>query len=70
MKIGVIGTGTIATAVIHGIADDDHHIFISSRNAQNAKVLSDAYDNVLICENQDIIDKSDVIFHNQIRSLN
>ena len=62
MKIGVIGTGTIATAVIHGIADDDHHIFISSRNAQNAKVLSDAYDNVLICENQDIIDKSDVIF--------
>lgn len=62
MQIGVIGTGTIATAVIHGIADDDHQIFISSRNAQNAKALSDAYDNVLICETQDIIDKSDVIF--------
>lgn len=62
MQIGVIGTGTIATAVIHGIAEDDHQIFISARNAQNAEMLSDTYSNVHICDNQDIIEKSEVIF--------
>ena len=62
MQIGVIGTGTIATAVIHGIAGDDHEIFISARNAQNAQLLSDRYDNVHICDNQEIIDRSDLIF--------
>ena len=62
MQIGVIGTGTIATAVIHGIAGDEHQIFISARNAQNAQMLSETYENVHICDNQEIIDKSDLIF--------
>lgn len=62
MKLGVLGTGTIATAVVHGIADDGHEIAISPRNKDNAAGLAARYANVTIYENQAVIDKSDVIF--------
>ena len=62
MKLGVLGTGTIATAAVHGIADDGHEIAISPRNKDNAAGLAARYANVTIHENQVVIDKSDVIF--------
>ena len=62
MKLGVLGTGTIATAVVHGIAGDGHEITISPRNKDNAASLAARYANVTIHENQAVIDKSDVIF--------
>ncbi len=62
MKIGVLGTGTIATAVVHGIAGDGHHITISERNAENAALLAAHYTNVNIADNQTVINQSDVIF--------
>ncbi|WP_293963067.1 NAD(P)-binding domain-containing protein [Sneathiella sp.] len=40
MRIGVIGCGTIASAVIHGIAGDGHEITVSERTASHAKVLA------------------------------
>ena len=33
MRIGVIGTGTIASAVVRGIAGDGHAITVSERSA-------------------------------------
>lgn len=62
MKLGVIGTGTIATAVVHGLAGHDHDIIVSSRNKINAEMLADCYDNVVIDDNQNVISSSDVIF--------
>ena len=41
MKIGVIGTGTIATAVVQGIAGDGHQITVSDRSATNACALAE-----------------------------
>lgn len=62
MKIGVIGTGTIATAVVHGLAGHNHDMIVSSRNKVNAEMLAARYDNVVIDENQNVISSSDVIF--------
>lgn len=62
MKIGVIGLGTIATAVVHGVAQDGHQITVSQRSAQHAMALSAAYDCVTVAENQQVLDQSDVIF--------
>ena len=62
MRIGVIGCGTIACAVVHGIAGDGHEITVSERTASHAKVLAEAYGNVTIADNQGVVDASDVIF--------
>lgn len=62
MRIGVIGCGTIASAVVHGIAGDGHEIAVSQRSAVHAEALSKAYENVVIMENQAVVDASDVIF--------
>ena len=62
MRIGVLGTGTIATAVVHGIAGDGHQIVVSERSAANASLLAAAYDEVAVAGNQAVLDQSDVVF--------
>ncbi|MCT4609550.1 MAG: NAD(P)-binding domain-containing protein [Pelagimonas sp.] len=62
MKIGILGTGIIATKVVHGIAQDGHQITVSERSAQNAKALAEAYEAVTIADNQGVLDASDVVF--------
>ncbi|SDW44394.1 pyrroline-5-carboxylate reductase [Roseicitreum antarcticum] len=58
----MIGLGTIATAVVEGIAGDGHDIAVSRRNAQNAARLAGKFENVSIADNQDIVDASDLVF--------
>lgn len=62
MRIGVIGCGTIASAVIRGIAEDRHRITVSERSASHANALAETYENVSIADNQSVVDASDVIF--------
>ena len=62
MRIGVIGTGTIASAVVRGIAGDGHEIVVSERSASHAQGLAAAFDNVRVADNQGVVDGSDVIF--------
>ncbi|SDE34058.1 NAD(P)-binding domain-containing protein [Ruegeria marina] len=61
MRIGVLGTGTIATAVVHGIAGDGHSIAVSERSAANAQALAAAYPNVTVASNQAVVDESDIV---------
>ncbi len=61
MKLGFIGTGTIATAVVHGIAGDGHEITVSKRSAAKSRALDEAYANVRVVENQAVVDKSDIL---------
>lgn len=61
MRIGIIGTGTIASAVVRGIANDGHQITVSERSAANAQALAAEFDSVSIASNQDVIDQSDVV---------
>lgn len=62
MRIGVIGTGTIAAAVVEGIAADGHLITVSRRGETQSARLAFKFPNVTVAENQDVIDGSDVIF--------
>lgn len=61
MQIGILGTGTIATAVVRGIVGDGHDIMVSERSRANAQALSEAYSNVKTCSNQEVLDRSDVV---------
>ncbi len=62
MKIGVIGCGVIASAVVQGIANDGHEIIVSERSAHYSKDLSDRFASVSVARNQQVIDASDVVF--------
>lgn len=66
MKLGFIGTGKIASAVIEGICSSeigDAMIRISPRNEGRSLNLSQKYTNVMRMEgNQGVVDESDCIF--------
>ncbi|MBY6006727.1 NAD(P)-binding domain-containing protein [Salipiger bermudensis] len=62
MRIGVIGCGTIASAVVEGIVHDGHQITVSERSAHHSSSLAKAYENVRIADNQGVVDASDVLF--------
>lgn len=61
MRIGIIGTGTIASAVVRGIAGGGHQITVSERSARHAQALANELDNVAVASNQEVIDQSDII---------
>jgi len=65
MKIGIIGTGIIATAIVKGscVQKTVHLFYLSPRNAQKASALADEFNEVSVCvSNQEVIDKSDWVF--------
>jgi pyrroline-5-carboxylate reductase len=62
MRIGAIGTGTIATALVEGIAGDGHEITVSTRSEANSRRLAAAFDCVSVADNQGVVDASDVLF--------
>ena len=66
MKLGFIGTGKIASAVITGICSSKisfNKILVSPRNKSIAKSLEKKFKKVIIAKNnQEIIDKCDWVF--------
>jgi len=66
MKIGFIGTGKIAKAVVESICTSrlkDYLIYVSPRNESISRDLAGKYAVVnRENSNQDVIDKSEVIF--------
>lgn len=62
MNVGFIGTGEIAAAMVHGLEGKGHSIFLSERNRDVAADLSAEVAGVSIHSNQDVLDKSDVVF--------
>lgn len=62
MKLGFVGTGTIATAVVHSLAPHGHDIHVSERSRANAAALAARYPSVHVAANQIVVDQSDVIF--------
>ena len=61
MRIGVIGLGTIATAVVEAIAGDGHTILVSERGANNAGHLAKNYPAVTVAPNQTVVDGSELL---------
>lgn len=62
MRLGFIGTGTISTAVVHALAPKGHEIIVSERSATNAEALSQAYENVRIGTNAEVVAGADILF--------
>ncbi|WP_122077150.1 NAD(P)-binding domain-containing protein [Pseudophaeobacter sp. EL27] len=62
MRLGFIGTGTIASAVVQGLAGRGHEIRISARSKARADALASDIPEVQIAELQEILDHSDVVF--------
>tara|TARA_B100002051_G_C16691163_1_gene615574 strand:+ start:262 stop:1026 length:765 start_codon:yes stop_codon:yes gene_type:complete len=66
MNLGFIGTGKIASSIIYGIFKSKlkiNKIYISSRNVNIAKKLNNKFFKIKVfSNNQEIIDRSNVIF--------
>ncbi len=66
MNLGFIGTGKIASSIIYGIFKSKlkiNNIYISSRNVNIAKKLNNKFSKIKVfSNNQEIIDRSNVIF--------
>lgn len=65
-RIGFIGVGEIASAMVEGLADSeakaDLQIFLSPRNADRAAKLAESIESATVCQsNQDVVDRSDLI---------
>jgi pyrroline-5-carboxylate reductase len=61
MRIGVIGTGVIASAVVDGIAGDGHQITVSVRSRDKSAALAARHASVKVAENQIVVDNSDLV---------
>lgn len=65
MKIGIIGTGTIASAIVTGFCTkkSGHEFFLSPRNADKAAALAAKFTEVEVCtSNQEVLNKAEWIF--------
>lgn len=62
MKLGFLGTGTISTAVIRGLAGQGHQILVSHRSAANSAQLAADIPEVSVADNDLIVAQSEVVF--------
>lgn len=62
MRIGVIGTGVIASAVVRGLAGQEHEITVSERTAERAFELAQDIPEVQVADNQNVLANADVVF--------
>lgn len=59
-RIGFIGTGEIASAMVHGLTGQGHQVLVSERGADMAAQLADL-DDVKIASNQGVIDSAEIV---------
>jgi len=65
MKIGIIGTGSIASAIVTGFCTQkaEHEFYVSPRNAEKAAALAAKFSEVTVCSsNQEVLDQAEWIF--------
>jgi len=66
VKLGFVGTGTISSAVVAGLAQsgiDIEEMVVSPRNAETAARLAGQYALVSVGkDNQDVVDRSQIVF--------
>ena len=65
MKIGIIGTGIIASAVVTGfnVKETGYEFYLSPRNAERSAALAARFSGVIVCSsNQEVLDRADWVF--------
>jgi pyrroline-5-carboxylate reductase len=64
-RIGIIGVGEIGRAIVAGLCQGDDRppvVFLSPRGARTAAELSERYEGVHVCtDNQEVVDRSEVV---------
>lgn len=61
-RLGFIGTGEIAVAMVRGLAGQGHDILVSERNAAMAAQLAVGVEGVRVAPNDQVVAGSDVVF--------
>lgn len=61
-RIGFIGTGEIAAAMVKGLSGQGHQIVVSERNSAMSAELAAAFDDVEVARNQDVVNGSDIVW--------
>lgn len=61
-RIGFLGTGEIASAMVGTIAADGHAILVSERNAKVSAALAERFPAVNSARNETVVAESDVVF--------
>ena len=61
-RLGFLGTGTIAQAVVRGLAGQGARILVSRRSEAVSAALAAELPEVTVADNQAVVDGSDVIF--------
>jgi pyrroline-5-carboxylate reductase len=62
MRVGFIGTGEIAAAMVRGLKSRGHIILVSPRNAAMAATLAAEIPEVKVAPNEEVVEGSDVVF--------
>jgi pyrroline-5-carboxylate reductase len=62
MRVGFLGTGEIAAAMVRGLAGQGHSILVSPRNAATAASLAAEVAEVRVAANAEVVAGSDVVF--------
>ena len=62
MRVGFIGTGEIAAALVEGLSGRGHDLIVSERNAEMAAALAGQFNDVQVKTNADVVAESDVVF--------
>ena len=62
MKAGIIGTGSIGSAVATGLARAGHDVTVSRRGEVQSASLAAAFPNITVAENQSVLDQSEIVF--------
>ncbi|WP_371170629.1 NAD(P)-binding domain-containing protein [Aliiroseovarius sp. 2305UL8-7] len=62
MKIGFIGTGEIAAAMVKGLSGRGHQIMVSERNAVVSAELAAQFDDVTVARNDEVVAGSETVF--------
>ncbi|MCP5085424.1 MAG: NAD(P)-binding domain-containing protein [Rhodobacteraceae bacterium] len=60
-RIGFVGTGEIAAAMVRGLTGQGHKVFVSERSAARAASLAAEFAEVSVADNQSIVDCSDIV---------
>ncbi len=62
MRVGFIGTGEIAAAMVQGLSGRGHKLLVSERNVQVAESLREEFPDVEVSSNMDVVTNSEVVF--------
>ncbi len=62
MRVGFIGTGEIAAAMVEGLSGRGHDLIVSERNTLMATELAGRFSDVQIAANTEVVAGSDIVF--------